>query len=173
MAIEKVNLYQNTSILPDEVLVHRLGLIPIKIDPRSFNNKNPEDDYLETNCIKFKLHVVCYRKPEYKTADKKILENLKPEDYLENAIIYSKQLEWLPFGNQKKNYPKSIRPVHEDIIICKLREGQEIEAELICEKGIGKTHAKWSPVATAFYKLMPDISFKRKIINEQVINFFV
>ena len=30
--------------------------------------------------------------------------------------------------------------------------------DLICEKGIGKTHAKWSPVCTAFYRLLPDIS---------------
>lgn len=29
--------------------------------------------------------------------------------------------------------------------------------ELICEKGIGKTHAKWSPVSTAFYRLVPHI----------------
>lgn len=29
--------------------------------------------------------------------------------------------------------------------------------ELTCEKGIGKTHAKWSPVSTAFYRLLPDI----------------
>lgn len=29
VAIEKVNLYQNTSIIADEVLVHRLGLVPL------------------------------------------------------------------------------------------------------------------------------------------------
>lgn len=29
--------------------------------------------------------------------------------------------------------------------------------DLICEKGIGKTHAKWSPVCTAWYRLLPDI----------------
>jgi DNA-directed RNA polymerases I and III subunit RPAC1 len=39
MAIEKVNLYQNTSIIPDEVLAHRLGLIPINVDPRLFVDK--------------------------------------------------------------------------------------------------------------------------------------
>ncbi len=39
MAIEKVNLYQNTSIIPDEVLAHRLGLIPINVDPRLFIDK--------------------------------------------------------------------------------------------------------------------------------------
>ena len=45
---------------------------------------------------------------------------------------------------------------------------QEIEAELRCEKGRGKVHAKWSPVATAFYRLMPDIEFKKDILNENV-----
>ena len=40
MAIEKVYLYQNTSLIPDEVLAHRLGLIPIKADPRKFVEKH-------------------------------------------------------------------------------------------------------------------------------------
>ena len=40
MAIEKVFLYQNTSLIPDEVLAHRLGLIPIKADPSKFIEKH-------------------------------------------------------------------------------------------------------------------------------------
>ena len=36
MAIDKVFVYNNTSLLQDEVLAHRLGLIPIKVDPRLF-----------------------------------------------------------------------------------------------------------------------------------------
>ena len=40
MAIEKVHIYQNTSLIPDEVLAHRLGLIPIKADPRNFVEKH-------------------------------------------------------------------------------------------------------------------------------------
>ena len=36
MAIEKVFIYNNTSIVQDEILAHRLGLIPIKADPRMF-----------------------------------------------------------------------------------------------------------------------------------------
>lgn len=39
MAIEKVHVYNNTSILQDEVLAHRLGLIPLKADPRKFTFK--------------------------------------------------------------------------------------------------------------------------------------
>ena len=38
--------------------------------------------------------------------------------------------------------------------------------ELICEKGIGKTHAKWSPVCTAWYRMLPDIQFDAEVLNE-------
>jgi hypothetical protein len=36
MAIEKVLIANNTSAIQDEVLAHRLGLIPISVDPRLF-----------------------------------------------------------------------------------------------------------------------------------------
>lgn len=40
MAIEKVHIYNNTSVIQDEVLAHRLGLIPLKADPRLFDFKS-------------------------------------------------------------------------------------------------------------------------------------
>ena len=39
MAIEKVHVYNNTSVIQDEILAHRLGLIPLKADPRLFKYK--------------------------------------------------------------------------------------------------------------------------------------
>lgn len=36
MAIEKVFVTNNTSVIPDEVLVHRMGLIPIQVDASLF-----------------------------------------------------------------------------------------------------------------------------------------
>jgi DNA-directed RNA polymerase I and III subunit RPAC1 len=36
VAIEKVGMWQNTSVIPDENLAHRMGLIPIDVDPRLF-----------------------------------------------------------------------------------------------------------------------------------------
>ena len=39
MAIETVYIQNNTSIIADEVLSHRLGLIPIKADPTLFSPK--------------------------------------------------------------------------------------------------------------------------------------
>ena len=38
MAIELVYISNNTSIIQDEVLAHRLGLIPINADPRLFES---------------------------------------------------------------------------------------------------------------------------------------
>jgi len=39
MAIEKVHVYNNTSIIQDEVFAHRLGLVPLRADPRRFEFK--------------------------------------------------------------------------------------------------------------------------------------
>ena len=36
MAIEYVFIKDNTSVIPDEVLSHRLGLVPLRADPRNY-----------------------------------------------------------------------------------------------------------------------------------------
>ena len=36
VAIEHVYMWNNTSVMHDEVLSHRMGLIPIMVDPRMF-----------------------------------------------------------------------------------------------------------------------------------------
>lgn len=52
-----------------------------------------------------------------------------------------------------------IKPVYDDILVAKLRPGQQIELEMFAEKGIAKTHAKWSACA-ASYRLLPEIRLK-------------
>lgn len=145
MAIETVTLYQNTGVLQDEVLCHRLGLIPFKTDPLDFKFRTTNEELTADNSLKFKLHIVC---------DEKNLDPLK-----KCLPIYSRDLVWQPQSEaQKSRYledpPKAVVP---DILITKLRPGQEIEADLYLERGIGKTHAKWSPVAPATYRLLPKI----------------
>ena len=180
MAIEKVNMWQNTSIIPDENLAHRVGLVPIKADPREFEyhpqptqaeieeGVDPTLKYTENDCIKFKLHVRCTKKDP---SVPMIINNTADEDkYYNNANVYASHLQWVPLGNQRERYPtkeSEPQPLYGDILIAKLRPGQEIEMELFCEKGIGKTHAKWSPVCTAYYRLVPDIKFKRDIVGEE------
>ena len=57
MAIEKIFIVRNTSMLQDELLAHRLGLIPIRADPREFVPKMDEDEANETNTVPFRLQV--------------------------------------------------------------------------------------------------------------------
>lgn len=74
------------------------------------------------------------------------------------SIVYSKSFKWLPLGDQDNLFTASdVGPVFDDILIAKMRPGQEIEMKLIAGKGIGKDHAKFSPVATASYRLLPTI----------------
>lgn len=69
MAIEKVILSQNTTVLADEVLCHRLGLIPILVNPDLFNTKRFEDEETAETSVRFTLNVKCTRKEEYMDVD--------------------------------------------------------------------------------------------------------
>jgi DNA-directed RNA polymerase I and III subunit RPAC1 len=160
MAIEHVYIWNNSSIIQDEVLAHRLGLVPLNVDPREFQAfpDNEEAEATDENTIVFKLDVTCTADPDY------------PEDpsKAHKTSIYSSDLEWVPQGNQEERFG-SIRPVHEDILIAKLRPGQSIALEAHCRKGVGKDHAKFSPVATASYRLLPHIEFKQPIKGKDAI----
>lgn len=159
MAIEKVEMWQNTSVIPDENLAHRMGLVPIAADPRIFELRQEGKPFTAENSLKFRLHVACSKKVPGQPV---VLNNTEDEEkFYNNPNVYSGDLIWIPIGDQEARFnlegiPKP-RPLLNDILIAKLRPGQEIEMELICEKGIGKTHAKWSPVCTAYYRLMPVI----------------
>jgi len=154
VAIEKVFIYNNTSIMQDEVLAHRLGLVPIKVDPRRFVYKNKlVADYTSSETVVFRLEKKCTRNPDPNAEEK----------YL-NSAVHSRDLIWVPQAEQAEEFAEDpARPVHEDILLVKLRPGQEVVLEAYCEKGVGKDHAKFSPVATATYRLLPEISFKEDI----------
>ncbi|KAI9095509.1 DNA-directed RNA polymerase [Phlyctochytrium arcticum] len=162
MAIEKFYVMNNTSIMHDEILAQRLGLVPIKADPRLFEFRRGEDDPpTDLNTIVFKLSARC------EANENAPVQAVHPDEKYVNANVYTSHLEWIPQGEQDTRFKHDpIRPVHNDILLTKLRPGQEIELELHCQKGIGKEHAKWSPVATASYRLLPQIQLLRPVTNE-------
>ncbi|KAK9057181.1 hypothetical protein SSX86_024548 [Deinandra increscens subsp. villosa] len=178
MAIEKVLVANSSSVVQDEVLAHRLGLIPIKVDPRLFDYMSENDVPNEKNTVVFKLHFKCERKSG------------------ERRTVYSHDLEWLPFGSEyvlspEKSADPTSKPktytsftssqdslpefsnnpitVSPGIIISKLGPGQEIELEAHAVKGVGKTHAKWSPVATAWYRTLPEIVLLQDIEDDEAL----
>lgn len=54
--------------------------------------------------------------------------------------------------------------LEDDILVCKMRPGQEIHAFMHAVKGIGKDHAKFSPVGELKYESMKKIMFVCKTI---------
>eukprot|EP01112_Ceratiomyxa_fruticulosa_P021919 TRINITY_DN787_c0_g1_i1.p1 TRINITY_DN787_c0_g1~~TRINITY_DN787_c0_g1_i1.p1 ORF type:complete len:378 (+),score=79.79 TRINITY_DN787_c0_g1_i1:79-1212(+) len=160
MAIEKVYIFNNTSIIQDEVLAHRLGLIPLKADPRLFKFRNPNEGPASDDTLVFKLDVKCERIQNPK--------NDSEEAKFKNSRVLSKDLIWERQEDQHKFEASDVGPVFDDILIAKLRPGQHIQLDVHCEKGIGKDHAKFSPVATASYRLLPAISFKGEIADDRL-----
>ncbi|KAJ0066923.1 hypothetical protein NL108_004895, partial [Boleophthalmus pectinirostris] len=163
MAIEKVFIYNNTSIVQDEVLAHRLGLIPIRADPRLFEYRNSgAEEGSEIDTIQLQLKVKCSRNPR---ASK---DSSDPKELYLHHMVYSRDLKWMPIGNQADVFADAvIGPVHDDILIAQLRPGQELDIIMHCVKGIGKDHAKFSPVATASYRLLPEITLLERVEGEQ------
>lgn len=156
VAIEHVYIWNNTSIIQDEVLSHRLGLVPLAVDPSKLTFKL-DDEANDQNTVVFNLKAECRKKGGSK------------EGTMEGRYVYSSQLEWDPKGDQSETMAdKPPRPVNLDIVLAKLAPGQSMEMELHCEKGIGKDHAKFSPVATASYRLLPHIEIL-KMIPEPLI----
>jgi DNA-directed RNA polymerase I and III subunit RPAC1 len=192
VAIENVYMWNNTSIVHDEVLAHRLGLIPLNVDARLFDEMEEGDDPTDSNTLVFKLSVKCpFRKPSGKKKDdgddrmlteteKSVLESSRLDEAALKAArqkaietpgrpytmhVYSKDLVWVPQGEQENRFPDGIRPVHEDILVAKLRPGQEIELEAHARRGIGKDHAKFSPVATACYRLYTHVELLEPVYD--------
>lgn len=190
VALENVYVYNNTSIMQDEVLAHRLGLVPIKVDPRKVKSKPPiGEDGVEVandeNTLVFELFVECERRKDARR------DETDPEKLYVNSSVYSKEIAWTSKGRQNEllNLPESQaekearqadpsiperqprggrfdeppRPMIDDILLVKLRPGQQINMLLYAIKGIGKEHAKWSPVATASYRLLPHIKLLEPI----------
>ena len=96
IAIEKCEMWQNTSIIPDENLAHRMGLIPIAVDPRLFEMKDPSKPYDATNCVRFALHTVCTKKDPSKPTQFNIPSAAEEDALYNHANVYSGDLKWIP-----------------------------------------------------------------------------
>jgi DNA-directed RNA polymerase I and III subunit RPAC1 len=181
LAIESVFMLQNTSIIQDEVLAHRLGLIPIRGEREGLRwmkwYTKPAEDGVEKdgspsdyNCAMFKLEIEC--KWQEGGLERAAKGETDPNKLYENHTVYARDLEWVPIGKQLeifKNDP--IRAANPGIIIAKMRPGQQISLLMHAFKGIGQDHAKFSPVATATYRLMPTIDILRPIIGADAKKF--
>ncbi|MCK5283175.1 MAG: DNA-directed RNA polymerase subunit D [Nanoarchaeota archaeon] len=121
MAIEDIELRKNSSILYDEIVAHRLGLIPLKTDLKSYNL--PEECKCKgEGCARCQATITIKAKGEGNVNASEI----KCDD-------------------------SSIKPIHPDMPITKLLKGQSLELEAKAVLGKGKTHSKWAPGHIYYY----------------------
>ncbi|KAI9834740.1 MAG: hypothetical protein M1819_002826 [Sarea resinae] len=178
LAIEFVFFHNNTSIIQDEVLAQRLGLVPLKGAKEGLNwlrwFKKPTEDEPEGsspsdyNTVVLKLQVKCTKNREAKK------DETDPTKLYHHAHVYASDMTFHPAGRQTEFFPAPddlIQPTNPDILLAKLRPDQEIDLEMHCIKGIGSDHAKFSPVATASYRLLPTINIKQPIIGKDARKF--
>jgi DNA-directed RNA polymerase subunit D len=128
LAIEDIRIYDNTSVLFDEILAHRIGLIPIRTDLSQFVPRS-ECSCGGTGCprctVTFTLSV---EGP---------------------ALVTS--------GDLISTDPRTT-PVHSNVPVIKLWEGQKVVVEAVAELNTGSEHAKWQPTLACGYKEFPVIT---------------
>lgn len=178
LAIESVWVQNNTSVIQDEVLCHRLGLVPFKGSKEGIHDwmkwyRKPDagDDAfansMDYNTVRLELDIACTRNPDAAPGEK------DPRVLYRNANVYASDLKFVPVGQQTEYFagPEAIQPVHPDILLAKLRPGQAIHLMAHMHKGVGSDHAKFSPVATASYRLLPLITITKPIYGEDAVKF--
>lgn len=117
-AIDTVDIIENSSVLPDEGLAHRLGLIPLKTDLSRFNEPLKCDCKSETGCTNCRVMLVL------DSGDSDVTRTI--------------------LSNELSSEDESIKPVSDKIPIVQLAPGQKIKAECYARLGRGTEHAKWN-----------------------------
>ncbi|CAI7798343.1 unnamed protein product [Closterium sp. NIES-53] len=164
IAIDLVEIANNTSVLNDEFIAHRLGLIPLVSD-RAMSMKFSRDcdacdgdGPCEYCAVEFTLNVKC-------TGDETLdvtTHDLIPSssDDSDDAVLpvdCTRRIEGED-GEEK------------GIVILKLRKGQEIRLRAIARKGLGKDHAKWSPASPVTFMYEPEITINHTLMDGMTLD---
>lgn len=147
LAVDLVEIEYNNTVLNDEFITHRLGLIPIlskEVDRFQAWYEEGEEMEEDLTEIEFTLSVYC--------------------DTEETLTVTSDHLDVDP------SYP-NITPINyrannsKGIVIVKLSKGQALKLRATVRKGIGKDHAKWNPCATAVFRIPPVIHINNQMLS--------
>jgi DNA-directed RNA polymerase subunit D len=126
LAIEDVVILENSSVMHDEAIAHRLGLIPLKTDPGRFVLPHECDCRSTLGCSKCRVLLVLAAEANEKTK--------------------------LVMSGEMISEDELVKPVSKDIPLIVLAPNQKIKFEAYARLGTGKDHAKWQPTSAAIVK---------------------
>lgn len=123
-AIDTVDIIENSSVLADEGLAHRLALVPLKTDLARYVEPSKCECHSDTGCSNCRVMLV-----------------LDSGDTDSTRTVVSRELT---------SEDEDIRPTSDRIPIVELAPGQKVKVEAYARLGRGTEHAKWnaSNVAT-------------------------
>ena len=144
MALSEIIILKNDSPLYDEIIAHRLGLIPLKTDLEVY--RLPRDcECGGFGCPLCQVSLTC---EITNTTNKPI-------------TVYS--------GDLRSNDPKII-PVDPKIPILKLDRNSKFIIEAYGNLGIAKTHVRHQAVSNAAYRYLPKIELDEKQLKDEQEN---
>jgi len=146
LAIDLVEIEVNSTVLNDEFIAHRLGLIPlnsVRVDDFVFARDCDCSSTCSKCSVKLTLQVVCTEERMNVT-----VEHLESSDSRVGPVMCEHE------GAGAENQ------------IVKLRRGQELKLTAIAKKGVGMEHAKWIPTCCAVYRIEPAIHINRAKMND-------
>lgn len=126
LAIDDVVMLENSSVMHDEAVAHRLGLIPLRTDPGRFVMPHECDCKSTLGCSKCRVLLVLDSEANEKT-----------------KVVASGELV---------SEDELVKPVSNDIPIVVLAPNQKLKFEAYARLGTGKDHAKWQPTSAAVVK---------------------
>jgi len=163
IAIDEVIFYENSSPLYDEVISHRLGLIPLRSEEAIRKYRSPEE------CAKC-METYYSEIPEEEAMRPRATE-------CENCFVYirgssenpdtSDELKTFYSGDLVSDDPFT-QPVYKEIPIVVLGPGQKISFDAKARLGRGVEHVKWSPVSVAGVRYVAKI-YTETLSDEKIL----
>jgi DNA-directed RNA polymerase II subunit RPB3 len=154
LAIEMVDIEENTTVLFDEFLAHRMGLIPLQ-SAMVDKFKSPRECTCVETCTNCSVPYVLSVKNT--TADNRTVNvtshDLKydgDDDHMSSQVPH-------PVGHDN---------AENKVLIVKLAKNQEIRMRCVAKKGTGKEHAKYQPVSTAVFQWEPEIALSQPLLDK-------
>ena len=169
-AIDLVTIHENSSVLPDEFVAHRLGLVPLRWKHEGID-RLPEDAYNfpdQCDCdtevdvcpkcsVEIRMHV--YNPAE---TDGELPVTVTSRDL---KIMGTEANENWSIGHFVDIDEEARLGGDEGIQLLKLGPGQRIDVQCIARLGVGKVHAKWNPTATVCMKYEPEIRLNYDLLE--------
>ena len=123
LAIDDVVILENSSVMHDEAVAHRLGLIPLRTDLHRFVLPHDCDCNSTLGCSKCR-----------------VLLSMDSEANDKTKVVTSGDLV---------SEDEVVKPISTAIPIIVLAPAQKIKFEAYARLGFGKDHAKWQPTSAS------------------------